>query len=62
MDGRRSEQNLLQNFYFYLNNFTLCRAGVDNYNLDAILKKKRKNLYNRLHAAGEDISQFIMVL
>lgn len=35
---------------------------MDNYNLDAILKKKRKNLYNRLHAAGKDISQFIMVL
>lgn len=27
---------------------------MDNYNLDAIMKKKRKNLYNRLHAAGKD--------
>lgn len=32
---------------------------MDNYNLDAILKKKRKNLYNRLHAAGKASFLFI---
>ncbi|XP_046868316.1 uncharacterized protein LOC6645811 [Drosophila willistoni] len=31
------------------------KSGLDNYNLDALLKKKRKNLYNRLHAAAPSI-------
>ncbi|XP_023180091.2 homeobox protein 5 isoform X1 [Drosophila hydei] len=31
------------------------KAGPDTYNLDAILKKKRKNLYNRLHAAATSV-------
>ncbi|XP_017861610.1 PREDICTED: uncharacterized protein LOC108612980 isoform X1 [Drosophila arizonae] len=31
------------------------KAGSDSYNLDALLKKKRKNLYNRLHAAATSV-------
>ncbi|TDG52758.1 hypothetical protein AWZ03_000991 [Drosophila navojoa] len=31
------------------------KAGSESYNLDALLKKKRKNLYNRLHAAATSI-------
>lgn len=26
---------------------------MESYNLDTLLKKKRKNLYNRMHAAGK---------
>ncbi|EDW69337.2 uncharacterized protein Dvir_GJ12175 [Drosophila virilis] len=31
------------------------KAGSDSYNLDVLLKKKRKNLYNRLHAAATSV-------
>ncbi|XP_022212895.2 uncharacterized protein LOC111067872 [Drosophila obscura] len=31
------------------------KAGLESYNLDALLKKKRKNLYNRMHAAAPSI-------
>lgn len=27
---------------------------MESYNLDTLLKKKRKNLYNRMHAAGKN--------
>jgi len=28
---------------------------MEGYNLDTLLKKKRKNLYNRMHAAGKNV-------
>lgn len=31
------------------------KAGMESYNLDTLLKKKRKNLYNRMHAAAPSI-------
>jgi len=31
------------------------RASMEGYNLDTLLKKKRKNLYNRMHAAGKNV-------
>lgn len=40
-----------QPWMFFLSSFH--RITVDGYNLDVILKKKKKNLYNRMHAAGE---------
>lgn len=35
---------------------------MEGYNLDALLKKKRKNLYNRMHATGNYYSGLYFIL